>query len=95
MFAGCCHAPAAASKAATPACPGHPLDPLTGAEIAAAAAACKQLAEQQSFKSLRFNVVTLKEPPKATLLSFEAGHGLKPPRQVFAILQVRKNVLRV
>lgn len=67
----------------------HPLDPLSPAEIAAAAEACRQLAAGQiGVQELRYNVITLKEPPKAELLAFEAGGGERPARQAFAILQV-------
>jgi primary-amine oxidase len=72
-----------------PAKPSHPLDPLCGFELTAAAEACRQLAQQQGITELRFNVITLKEPPKAALVAYEAGSGPCPPRQAFAILQVR------
>ncbi|WIA30543.1 hypothetical protein OEZ86_000626 [Tetradesmus obliquus] len=64
----------------------HPLDPLSAEEISGVAAACKSLAKQEGWGSLRFNVISLKEPAKADLLAFEAG-GPAPQRQGFAILQ--------
>lgn len=70
----------------------HPLDPLSAAEISAAAEACQQLAQQQGIAELRFNVITLQEPPKAALVAYEAGSGPCPPRQAFAILQVSATV---
>lgn len=73
---------------AKPAPKQHPLDPLSAAEISAAAEACEQLAQQQGIAELRFNVITLQEPPKAALVAYEAGSGPCPPRQAFAILQV-------
>lgn len=76
---------AAAAAAATV---HHPLDPLSPAELTAAADVCRQWAEQQGVQELRFNFITLKEPSKAALLAFESGAGPCPPREAFAILQV-------
>ena len=38
----------------------HPLDPLSAAEMSAAAEACRQYAAAQGVASLRFNTITLK-----------------------------------
>eukprot|EP00803_Ostreobium_quekettii_P010562 evm.model.scf_1177.3 EVM.evm.TU.scf_1177.3 scf_1177:31016-41785(+) len=68
--------------------PMHPLDPLTASEISAASEACSQHAKGTGVESLRFNVVTLQEPPKGKLLAYEHGDGEAPPRQAFCILQI-------
>jgi Cu2+-containing amine oxidase len=94
MAPAACPAPAAAAAAATAAAP-HPLDPLTPGEVAAAAAACRARAAGGGALPgrggapgrLRFNTVTLQEPPKAALLAFRAGRGPAPPRTAFCILQ--------
>ncbi|KAH7137953.1 copper amine oxidase [Dendryphion nanum] len=51
---------------------GHPLDPLTPAEISAAATIVRSTFAGQN---LNFRVITLKEPPKNEMLTFlEHGH---------------------
>ncbi|KAF8068451.1 maoI [Scenedesmus sp. PABB004] len=70
----------------------HPLDPLSADEVRAAAGACRALARAEGWcaggEELRFNVITLKEPPKRDLLAFEAGSSPEPPqRRACAILQ--------
>jgi len=65
----------------------HPLDPLTAGEVAAAAAACRSQAAAAGITSLRFNAITLNEPPKRALVEFERHGGPKPPRQAFCVLQ--------
>ncbi|KAI8464298.1 MAG: copper amine oxidase [Monoraphidium minutum] len=70
--------------------PPHPLDPLAPAEVAAAAAACRARAAAAGGAAgggLRFNTVTLLEPPKAQLLCFLAGRAAAPPRRAFCVLQ--------
>jgi Cu2+-containing amine oxidase len=73
----------------TAAAPPHPLDPLSSPEVAAAAAACRARAAAAAprLPPLRFNTITLQEPPKADLLRFTNGRGPRPPRRAFCILQ--------
>lgn len=60
----------------------HPLDPLTGTEIAAAVAAVR--ARTEAGPCLRFVNVELREPPKAEVLAWRAGQPLR--REAFLIL---------
>lgn len=75
-----------------PAAP-HPLDPLSPAEVAAAASACRAAHAARGgsalgrHTSLRFNTVTLLEPPKRDLLRFLRGPSAPPPRRAFCVLQ--------
>jgi len=64
----------------------HPLDPLTPPEVAAAAAACRAHSGPRRVP-LRFNTVTLQEPPKAQLLAFSRGRLPRPPRRAFCVVQ--------
>jgi primary-amine oxidase len=67
----------------------HPLDPLSSDEIKIIAASIKKYALAQDIPFLRFNVITLKEPPKKELLAYDADPTSPPsfPRQAFCILQ--------
>jgi primary-amine oxidase len=69
---------------------GHPLDPLTPAEITAAAHACSSYAVSQDIRVLRFNTITLKEPLKADLLAYsnQPETATIPLRQAFCTLQI-------
>jgi primary-amine oxidase len=60
--------------------PRHPLDPLTAAEIEAAAAICKR--ERGLGASARFVSVTLREPAKDAVLGFEPGGRLDREAEV-------------
>lgn len=74
-------APGAAQPAA------HPLDPLSGDEIRAAARA---LQARPGFpRGARFAVVALNDPPKEEILRYQGGSSF--PRQVFAVLYDRKD----
>jgi len=42
---------------------GHPLDPLTAAEVSAAGKACRQYAEKIGLSKLRFNSIGLQVRP--------------------------------
>ncbi|KAK9462691.1 copper amine oxidase [Lipomyces oligophaga] len=59
----------------------HPLDPLSGAEIRAAAAIVKAALPE---KTLAFNVISLADPPKAEFLAWAASPETvaKPAREV-------------
>lgn len=86
-----CAAPSCAATCAGAAAL-HPLDPLTPDEVSAAAAACRgrataALAPPSGAARLRFNTVTLQEPPKKDLLAFSRGTGPRPPRLAFCVLQ--------
>ena len=59
--------PAAATGTSPQVC--HPLDPLTGAEIEAATSILKR--DRHLRDSARFVYVTLREPPKDTVLATE------------------------
>ncbi|MEM9945674.1 MAG: primary-amine oxidase [Cyanobacteria bacterium P01_D01_bin.36] len=60
----------------------HPLEPLTPKEIETAVAIIR---DQRSLAtSFRFNTVTLKEPPKQTVLGFSTGDSIT--REAFVIL---------
>ena len=68
----------------------HPLDPLSAIEVSAASAALKKYAQTQSLPCfLRFNVITLNEPTKQSLLAYDANPCAETtlPRQAFCILQ--------
>ena len=60
----------------------HPLEPLTPDEISAAVAIAR--AQPSLGDRVRFATVTLKEPPKATVLSFQPGDTIE--REAFIIL---------
>ncbi|PSB13196.1 tyramine oxidase [filamentous cyanobacterium CCP2] len=62
--------------------PAHPLEPLTAEEVAAAVAIVR--AEKQVGDTFRFPCVTLHEPPKSVVLSFQAGDPVA--REAFLIL---------
>ena len=64
----------------------HPLEPLTAAEIEAAAAAVRAAAGLRP--SARFVYISLYEPAKADVIAFEAG-GPAPARQVKVVLRER------
>ncbi|GAQ81207.1 Copper amine oxidase [Klebsormidium nitens] len=65
----------------------HPLDPLSFAEIQATAAAVRTAVLEKGLENLRFNTITLKEPAKKELVSYEANEDSVPPRCAFAIIQ--------
>lgn len=62
--------------------PAHPLEPLTAEEVAAAVAIVR--AEKQVGDTFRFPCVTLHEPPKSVVLSFQVGEPVA--REAFLIL---------
>ena len=64
----------------------HPLEPLTVEEVAAAVALVRQESNLgvDVGASFRFPCVTLKEPPKSTVLNFQVGDPFE--RQAFLIL---------
>src|SRR5687767_1136048 len=72
-------APAAAQPAS------HPLDPLSGDEIRAAASALK--ARPGFPQDARFPLVALNDPPKQEILKYKGGSSF--PRQVFAVVYDR------
>ncbi|RHZ45552.1 peroxisomal copper amine oxidase [Aspergillus thermomutatus] len=61
----------------------HPLDPLSIDEITTAASLLRQHAHPTT---LKFNCITLHEPPKGELVAFLAGTGPRPARRVFSIV---------
>ena len=63
----------------------HPLDPLTADEIRAAVAAAQAHEALADKGPLRFNFVTLNEPPKPALRAFAEG-GARPPREAEVLL---------
>lgn len=75
------------SSAMTTANSTHPLDDLTATEIAAASAAVKKNLKASSSEGgvykIRFNYITLAEPPKRVLMAYLAGNGdvLEPERE--------------
>ena len=62
--------------------PAHPLEPLTIAEVEAAVAIVRR--DRPVGNQFRFPCVTLHEPPKAEVLSFQKGDAID--RQAFLIL---------
>ncbi|KAK9817313.1 hypothetical protein WJX72_012521 [[Myrmecia] bisecta] len=69
--------------------PEHCLDPLSAEEVSAAADACKAYAVAKALPKLRFNSISLKEPTKAALLSFEQDPRVAAvPRQALCTLQL-------
>ncbi|MEM9150988.1 MAG: tyramine oxidase, partial [Cyanobacteria bacterium P01_F01_bin.3] len=60
----------------------HPLEPLTPEEIETAVAIVRE--NQSLAASVRFNTVTLKEPPKQTVFDFNPGDSIS--REAFIIL---------
>ncbi len=74
------------SAAGSPAPAPHPLAPLTAAEITAAAAAVRSA--QDLSDTARFVYLSLYEPAKADVISFEAG-GPVPDRLVKVVLRER------
>ena len=77
--------PAATSPEDTGASPRHPLDPLTGAEIEAAASILKR--DRNLAGSARFVYVTLREPAKETVLNHQLGQI--PDREAHIVLRER------
>ena len=63
----------------------HPLDPLTGAEIEAATSILKR--DRHLKDSARFVYVTLREPAKDTVLSYQKGQ--EPDREAHIVLRER------
>ncbi|MEM9976250.1 MAG: primary-amine oxidase [Cyanobacteria bacterium P01_D01_bin.2] len=72
----------AQERTVTPVTVEHPLTPLTPDEISAAVAIIRQ--EKSLESSFRFATVTLNEPAKATVLSFQPGNEIE--REAFVIL---------
>ena len=69
------------------AAPRHPLDPLSGAEIAAAGAIVRQQAVRQQAQlgdEARFVLIALQEPSKETLRAFRPGDPIA--RRAFAVV---------
>eukprot|EP01025_Chloroclados_australasicus_P031457 TRINITY_DN3179_c0_g5_i1.p1 TRINITY_DN3179_c0_g5~~TRINITY_DN3179_c0_g5_i1.p1 ORF type:complete len:672 (-),score=75.87 TRINITY_DN3179_c0_g5_i1:433-2448(-) len=64
----------------------HPLDPLNKQEVLQARKVCKNHASKLGISPLRFNTITLKEPPKSSILKYNRS-GSVPPRQAFCIVQ--------
>jgi primary-amine oxidase len=60
----------------------HPLEPLTGEEIAAAVSIVRN--ERRLSEKVRFGTVTLREPPKEVVLNFKPGNPIV--REVAMIL---------
>src|SRR5437764_2021479 len=60
----------------------HPLEPLTGEEIAAAVSIVRN--ERRLSEKVRFGTVTLREPPKEVVLNFKPGNPIT--REAFVIL---------
>ncbi|KAF3388796.1 Peroxisomal primary amine oxidase [Penicillium rolfsii] len=65
----------------------HPLDQLTIREIPDAA---KIIRDHASPKTVKFNCITLREPPKAEYQAFRAGKIAAPDRRAFAIIIERE-----
>lgn len=67
---------------------GHPLDPLSPAEIEHAAAIVKAHMSRDPSAVYRFNLITLIEPKKTELLAWEASPNsvARPPRQAEVVL---------
>ncbi|KAK9802672.1 hypothetical protein WJX73_003875 [Symbiochloris irregularis] len=67
----------------------HPLDPLSPDEISQASAICNRHAADKGLPALRYNAITLQEPPKTLQLQFEAGLLTQPPpRQALCIIEL-------
>jgi primary-amine oxidase len=79
-------APDEPTQGATRPRPHHPLDPLSAAEIEAAAAAIATAADLGP--SARFVYISLYEPAKAEVIAFEAG-GPPPERLVKVVVRER------
>jgi primary-amine oxidase len=62
--------------------PGHPLDPLSGPELAAAARIARAAAGWE--RRVRVIDVSLYEPAKAAVLAFDGG--VAPPREAWVVL---------
>lgn len=71
----------------------HPLDPLTEDEVRRAAAACRAHAAVLGLPPLRFNNISLQEPPKRQLLQYESGALQQLPRLSLCILQTPPHFL--
>ncbi|OAA64323.1 peroxisomal copper amine oxidase [Niveomyces insectorum RCEF 264] len=63
--------------------PVHPLDQLSIKEISLAA---KSIRRHVHPKELKFNCITLREPPKAEYVAFREHRGPRPDRKAFAIV---------
>ena len=70
------------AKTAAPPTLGHPLDPLTAEEIESAVAILR--AERSLNDGIRFETVTLNEPPKDAVLAFAEGDAIT--REAFLIV---------
>eukprot|EP00951_Prasinocladus_malaysianus_P012005 scaffold89162_cov20-Prasinocladus_malaysianus.AAC.1 len=64
----------------------YPLDPITAEETLVAADAVRK--ELGAYADLRFNAITLAEPPKAELRAWKTGVGAKPKRMADVIAMV-------
>jgi primary-amine oxidase len=67
--------------------PCDPLAPLSSAEVCAASAAARRHAAALGLARVRFNTVTLAEPPKRELLAHASGGAPRPPRRALCVLQ--------
>jgi primary-amine oxidase len=65
----------------------HPFDPLTGAEIATAVSVIQR---EYAALALHFNTVTLREPPKASMLAWLADNSIGRPHRIADIVAVGK-----
>jgi Cu2+-containing amine oxidase len=63
----------------------HPFDPLTASEISLAVSIIQR---EYSSLALHFNTVTLKEPPKATMLAWLGDSSLPRPHRIADIVAV-------
>jgi primary-amine oxidase len=61
------------------------------AEVTRAAAAARAHGAKLGLAKLRFNTVTLAEPPKRELLAFEHAGGPRPPRRALCVLHTPPN----
>ncbi|EGV66032.1 peroxisomal copper amine oxidase [Yamadazyma tenuis] len=71
------------SAVSAPAAPAHPLDPLSPQEIKYVTSIVK---EKYSGKTLNFNTVTLREPPKNLYYNWKEKKGPLPPRLAYFVV---------
>ena len=75
--------------------PPGPLTPLSPAEVSTAAAAARAHAAGLGSASVRFNTVTLDEPPKKELLAYLSHRGPRPKRVALCVLQTPPGLVDV
>lgn len=63
----------------------HPLEPLSAEEVARASSRALAHAAQLSL-TVRFNTISLAEPPKQELLAWTNGNGPRPARRALCVL---------